>query len=457
MLPVPLIQLQCGVNSYEWGKKGNSSRAAQFAAASLDQGEFKIEDEKPYAELWMGTHPSNPSKDKHTGRTLLDLVQDNQALLSSAIAERYENKLPFLFKVLSIQKALSIQAHPNKKLAEKLHARDPKNYPDDNHKPEMAIAISDFEGLCGFRPLKEIAHFLDNVPALRQLVGEEKAKQFVETVNKNDGNESEQVTAENKKVLQSAFEALMSTSEEDMTAAAEKLVESAKSSGADFAGTAAPTPGGAKLSELVGRLYGQFGADYGLFVLFFLNFVEMKAGEAIYLRADDIHAYISGDIIECMASSDNVVRAGFTPKFKDVDTLVNMLTYDYAPIENQKMEATDYTKDVKGKREAGATLNQAAIDSQSETTEYNPPIEEFSVVRSVLKSQGSKVTFNPIDGPSIIICTRGQGKISVGPKVQEIKMGHVFFIGATAECVLESEDNEFETFKAFCILDEQRN
>ena len=77
----------------------------------------------------MGTHPSLPSKDLETQRTLNDLVQDNQALLSSGIAERYENKLPFLFKVLSINKALSIQAHPNKKLAEQLHAKDPKNYP----------------------------------------------------------------------------------------------------------------------------------------------------------------------------------------------------------------------------------------------------------------------------------------------------------------------------------------
>jgi mannose-6-phosphate isomerase len=77
----------------------------------------------------MGTHPSLPSKDLETQRTLLDLVQENQALLSSDIAERYENKLPFLFKVLSINKALSIQAHPNNKLAEQLHSNDPKNYP----------------------------------------------------------------------------------------------------------------------------------------------------------------------------------------------------------------------------------------------------------------------------------------------------------------------------------------
>ena len=77
----------------------------------------------------MGTHPSLPSKDLETKRSLLDLVQDNQALMTPKIGERYGGKLPFLFKVLSINKALSIQAHPNKKLAEKLHSKDPKNYP----------------------------------------------------------------------------------------------------------------------------------------------------------------------------------------------------------------------------------------------------------------------------------------------------------------------------------------
>lgn len=82
----------------------------------------------------MGTHPSLPSKDLETQRTLNDLVQENQALLSSSIAERYENKLPFLFKVLSINKALSIQAHPNKRLAEQLHANDPRNYPGTVHR-----------------------------------------------------------------------------------------------------------------------------------------------------------------------------------------------------------------------------------------------------------------------------------------------------------------------------------
>src|SRR6201996_8241609 len=123
----------------------------------------------------MGTHPSNPSKDVKTGRTLLELCSENQQLLSSSVSAKYGAKLPFLFKVLSINKALSIQAHPNKKLAEQLHARDSKNYPDDNHKPEMTIAITPFDGLCGFRPLAEIAHFFQHVPSLRQLVGEDQA------------------------------------------------------------------------------------------------------------------------------------------------------------------------------------------------------------------------------------------------------------------------------------------
>src|ERR1700744_3249566 len=130
----------------------------------------------------MGTHPSNPSRDLKTGRTLLELCSDNHALLSQPIAQKYGSKLPFLFKVLSIRKALSIQAHPNKKLAEQLHAKDSKNYPDDNHKPEMTIAVTPFEGLCGFRPLEQICHFLRTVPSLRELVGDDESQEFEEAL-----------------------------------------------------------------------------------------------------------------------------------------------------------------------------------------------------------------------------------------------------------------------------------
>ncbi|KAI0879924.1 mannose-6-phosphate isomerase [Annulohypoxylon maeteangense] len=450
VLPVPLIRLQCGVNSYDWGKIGSDSAAAKFAAATPSDT-LSIQSDKPYAELWMGTHPSNPSKDLQSGRTLLELVEENQMLLAPSVRARYGTKLPFLFKVLSINKALSIQAHPNKKLAEKLHARDPRNYPDDNHKPEMAIAITDFEGLCGFRPLAEIAHFLSSVSALRQLVGEDAAKSFIDTVRGQESDNSSESTTQNKRALQSAFAALMNSSQEDVASASKALVSEAETKGDGFADGGVESTNGAVLTELVTRLNKQFPDDIGLFVLFFLNFVKLSPGEALFLKADDIHAYVSGDIIECMAASDNVVRAGFTPKFKDVQTLVDLLTYNYAPIEEQKMEPTEYPYVV---------LNRAAYSSGSEANLYDPPIDEFSVIRTVLNGDGSKATFDPLDGPSIVICTGGKGKITVGSKTEEIKEGYVFFVGATAELILESQggsNDSLTTFKAFCEVEDHSN
>lgn len=235
----------------------------------------------------MGTHPSNPSKDVTTGRTLLDLVQDNQALLSSSIVQRFGAKLPFLFKVLSINKALSIQAHPNKKLAEQLHARDPKHYPDDNHKPEMTIAITPFDGLCGFRPLPEIAHFLQHVPALRRLVGEAAASKFEQAAKGSDA-------AAGKQALREAFTALMESSQEAISKAAPDVIKQAQSEGAKFAGEGGPANDGQELADLMVRLNGQFPDDIGLFVTFFLNYVKLEVGEAMFLKADDIHAYLSG-------------------------------------------------------------------------------------------------------------------------------------------------------------------
>lgn len=242
----------------------------------------------------MGTHPSNPSKDVDTSRTLLDLVQDNQALMSAEISKKYENKLPFLFKVLSIGKALSIQAHPNKKLAEQLHSKDPKNYPDDNHKPEMTIAITPFDGLCGFRPLAEISHFLDTVPSLRSLVGDEAAKKFQETIKGQESSSDEKATESNKKALQTAFTHLMTSKPEEIEKQAEILIKQAKEEGDKFAGSGGPSNTGKELADLMIRLDGQFPKDIGLFVSLFLNYVQLEVGEAMFLKADDIHAYLSG-------------------------------------------------------------------------------------------------------------------------------------------------------------------
>lgn len=400
----------------------------------------------------MGTHSSNPSRDAETGRDLLDLIQDNQALLGSPIAAKFGRKLPFLFKVLSINKALSIQAHPNKKLAEALHARDPKNYPDDNHKPEMAIAITPFEGLCGFRPLAEVVHFLKEVRPFRDLVGEAIASAFSEAVAGHETDNEPAFVERNKAALKDAFLSVMSASSSALESATASLLASVSENPTDFAGGGVESISSGTLSELIRRLYGQFGVDYGLFNLFFLNYVTLEPGEALFLQADDIHAYISGDIMECMASSDNVVRAGFTPKFKDVPTLTSMLTYNYAPIEQQKMRPVDYPY---------VSLNRTAYSSGSECILYDPPIEEFSVLRTSLKTQGAKMTFEPLAGPSIAICASGKGRISVGSKVENFSEGNVFFVGATADTILEASDLEegecFVIFQAFCEMEDSSN
>jgi len=386
----------------------------------------------------MGTHPSLPSKDLGTGRSLLEMVQDNQALMGSDISKKYQNKLPFLFKILSIAKALSIQAHPNKKLAEQLHGKDPKNYPDDNHKPEMTIAVTPFEGLCGFRPLKEISYFLDTIEPLHALVGRDHAEELKQVAN-DSGAELSQAKA----ALRKAFSALMKQDKDAVASMSKKLValaEENKISPGPSVNTAE------ELNELVRRCNSQFPGDIGLFVLFFLNLVKLEPGQAMYLKADDIHAYISGDIIECMASSDNVIRAGFTPKFQDVDTLTNILTYDHDPPEQQLLQPVDYPY---------VKLNTTAYSSDSSSLLYDPPIEEFSVVRTALKKSGAKATFDGLAGPSIVIATTGSGKISVGPKTEELKEGYVFFVGATAELVIESDSDELVTFRAFCEIDDK--
>ncbi|KAK6335390.1 Mannose-6-phosphate isomerase [Orbilia brochopaga] len=432
VLPVPLYELRCGVNNYEWGKTGHSSCAAQFAAAKT---EITIDPSKPYAELWMGTHPSLPSIDLETGRSLQDLISLNESLLGPAVVGRFgTGKLPFLFKVLSIRKALSIQAHPDKRLAEQLHVNDPKNYPDDNHKPEMAIAITPFTGLCGFRPLPEIKEFLSTVKPLADLIGPDAIEHFTQLSASTTKGDPE-------KGLREVYEKLMSSSQEAITASAKALVEAAKTDKAPFAGGAS-LPDGRSFADLIVELDSQFPADVGLFSTFFLNFVYLTPGQGMFLQANEPHAYLSGDIIECMASSDNVVRAGFTPKFKDVPTLISMLTYRSAPVDAQIMKPEPYPFD------------KVTPDTEAEAALYDPPIKEFAVVRTLL-TRGS-IEFEGILGPSIIIFTKGNGTISGGgggKKRIDVGPGSVVFVGAGLHIGIQGDD--IECYRAFCSVDEE--
>lgn len=406
-----------GPQNYAWGKLGSSSAVARFAHAN-DPEHVTIDESLPYAELWMGTHPKVPTKIYSNGEKLADLISSNpEKYLGSKIIAKFGSRteLPFLFKVLSIEKVLSIQAHPDKKLAAQLHASDPKNYPDDNHKPEMAVAITDFEAFCGFKPLSMIKEHLEKIPEFSDLVGEQVTQEYVKSPS--------------KATLQQVFSKVMNAEENVIAKHAEQLVNRTKSQPECF---------GATLADLIQRLDAQFPGDVGLFCgCLMLNHCNLKSGEAMFLQALEPHAYISGDIMECMAASDNVIRAGFTPKFKDVEVLVDCLTYATNDVEEQKLSPAAFPR---GSGDATFAL-------------YDPPIDEFSVLQIAFESSG-KAQMKGIDGPSILIVTEGTGKLSIKgneSSALEAFEGGVYFIAPDAEVeIVNNSGKPFTLYRAYC-------
>lgn len=415
-----------GLQQYDWGKIGSSSIVAQFSHHS--NPDIEIQEDKPYAELWMGTHPKVPSYNHDSKVSLRELITNNpNVMLGEEIIKEFGSisELPFLFKVLSIEKVLSIQAHPDKQWARKLHINDPLNYPDDNHKPEMAIAITDFEGFCGFKPLDEIADALKRIPELMDIVGEELSENFVKNIKPNAETDSLDDIS-NRKLLRAVFTKIMNTSENELVKHTRALISRAHQSPSDFNNSSLP--------DLLIRLNEQFPDDIGLFCGgLLLNHCVLKAGEAMFLKAKDPHAYISGNIIECMAASDNVVRAGFTPKFKDVKTLVEILTYAYNPVDKQKMQLIPFERSY----------------GDGASTLYNPPIDEFSVIQTVFRDRPGKRHFEGLKGPSILITTSGSGYIQANGVKLKAEPGFSFFIAPNIEIDLFADCTDFTTYRAF--------
>uniref|UniRef100_A0A915E0B2 mannose-6-phosphate isomerase n=1 Tax=Ditylenchus dipsaci TaxID=166011 RepID=A0A915E0B2_9BILA len=188
--------------------------------------------------------------------------------------------------------------------ARELHAKDPKNYPDSNHKPELAIAISDFQLLCGFRQCHQI---LSNVKAHKELL---------ELISEDDlANLASEHTSEsekNKHGLQAIFSTVWKAPQAQIARVIQEIVTR-------LSKTENPAP----VDKLILQLNDQYpGGDVGVLAPFFLNYFTLSPGESVFVGPNEPHAYLFGDCIECMACSDNTIRAGLTPKYKDVDTLL---------------------------------------------------------------------------------------------------------------------------------------
>ncbi|KAH7658477.1 Mannose-6-phosphate isomerase type I protein [Dioscorea alata] len=343
MKDIPKPQrLRCSVQNYDWGRTGEESTVAVLFSRNNP-----IDPEKPYAEFWIGTHPSGPSSLLSLGSSdsqpvLLKswILENPSSVLGDKVSEKWHGDLPFLFKVLSVAKALSIQAHPDKELAKALHEMNPSVYKDSNHKPEMAIALTEFKALCGFVGIessclrkekavfffpygfrflhcfiKELKDILTSVPEIRDMIGDEHIDKYM-SIKETDPSD------ETKVVLRSIYTKLMSTSEEVVSESVSKLKHRLN--------TESKVRMLTEKEELALRLEQQYPNDIGVISSFFFNYVKLIPGEALHIGANEPHAYISGECVECMATSDNVVRAGLTPKYKDVQTLCSMLTYKQA-------------------------------------------------------------------------------------------------------------------------------
>jgi mannose-6-phosphate isomerase len=294
------------IQNYEWGTKNENAFIPQFL-------NLKIQRDIPYAELWIGVHPKAPSEVEYYGEriSLNNLIKEfPEECLGNYVSNKFSNQFPFLLKILSAEKALSIQTHPNKRQAEKLHRKDPENYPDDNHKPEIAIAIDSLIAIAGFRPVNEIIKNLNGLVELKEFAGKETIKKILNSKNEK----------ETKKYITELFGSIMKKAgeKESLSKCINKIqdrLQGKKSLSAE--------------EEQFLKQFKLFDADIGLLSFFFFNIVHLKTGQAIFTDAGVPHAYMKGNIIECMANSDNVVRAGLTNKFKDVKTLLEIIKYEF--------------------------------------------------------------------------------------------------------------------------------
>jgi mannose-6-phosphate isomerase len=280
-------------------------------------------DGTPWAEMWMGAHPSAPSR-LENGVTLGEhIAADPERMLGVDVARRFGAELPFLFKVLAAAEPLSLQAHPSAAQARAGFdaeeaagvPRDAahRNYKDPRHKPELLCALEPFEALCGFRPVADTIALFD---ALRS-DAVASMQQRLRAQPHADG-------------LREVFTELMRMSPDPRVALVRDVVEAAR--------RVVDGPFAHACAWAV-RLHDKYPGDAGVVASLLLNCVTLAPGDAIFLPAGNLHAYLHGVGVELMANSDNVLRGGLTPKHVDLDALLSVL--DFTPLPFAPLRPSD--------------------------------------------------------------------------------------------------------------------
>jgi len=348
------------VRDYAWG---SASDIPEFLGIAAEGG--------PVAELWIGAHLDSPSRVVCDGksRSLADVIAASpQTELGPAVASRFGSRLPFLLKVISAAQPLSLQVHPDKQHAERAYAAQqqapaaPRDYTDDNHKPELICALRDgFAGLCGFRPVPASLELLAalSLPGLAAVSGR------LDCPNPADA-------------LREAITWVLTSGTDQAPLIA--AVQNACAGIAQAGGVWGPA------CAAYAAVAAAYPADPGVLVALLLNYVELAAGEAVFVGAGVPHCYLQGFGAELMASSDNVLRAGLTSKRVNVRELLRVL--DFRPGEPSVLSP------VPGCDEPGEA--------------YPTPAGDFRLSRLDLSDQPIGL---PDGKPQILLCIAGVAQL----------------------------------------------
>jgi mannose-6-phosphate isomerase len=375
------VQLLRGaIRTYAWGSR---SAIAEFTGRPTPTAH-------PEAELWLGAHPGDPAhlQDSPGGETSLSgaIAADPQAQLGTAVRDRFGDVLPFLVKVLAADEPLSLQAHPSAEQAIDGYQREDRrgvplnspmrNYRDRSHKPELLVALSDFEALAGFRPAARSVDLMRalEVPGLEPFIG------LLEGQADAPG-------------LRALFTTWITAPQAQIDSVIPRVLEGAvayiRSGAKEFAAE----------SRAVLELGERYPGDAGVLAALLLNRISLKSGEGIFLPAGNLHSYLQGMAMEVMANSDNVLRGGLTPKHVDVPELLRVL--DFTPVTDARVrtirDGIELTYDTPTAEFAGSVLT---FDGEHLGHEVDAPCRH--------------------DGPQILVCT--EGSVVVRSKSDEVQM-----------------------------------
>lgn len=389
-----MLLLDNPIQNYAWGSRSTLAELQGRPAAA-----------HPEAELWIGAHPQAPSRSSD-GRSLLELIRsDPRGMLGEAVAQRFGGQLPFLLKVLAVDAPLSLQAHPNLEQARTGFAREQaagipldareRTYKDDNHKPELLCALTHFEALSGFREPRESAALLEQLglpptPAVTRLL--------------------EQLRGVEPEPLRAAFSGLMTLPVEESAVLAAQVCERAERVAAE----PGPFQGALRWAARLGRAYP---GDIGAVASLLLQHLVLQPLQAVYLEAGRLHAYLCGTGVELMASSDNVLRGGLTPKHVDVPELLHVLRFDTPRVT------------------PASTRQHSALELG-----YDTPAQEFALSRIDL--DGSQQLATHVSGPELWLCVEGQAGLQLlgcaaergsttEPHVRQLRRGQACFLPAS--------------------------